>query len=274
MSNGSKSSFVVVINGQITTANFPEQESLWLRYGFVAGPDWTVVAGETEGLSAACYKTPCRPFVIDLSFSVTYRSTNPFRWPRLVITCYGKDFFGNDVVKGYGMFTLPTTPGRHNLESACATPEASTSFQNILGMIWGRRPELVDPNIMALSEGREVLRMSTEGLVNATFEVLHKDLKKSGFDWDFSSMRTPSIAPLPDFEPFQESRLEAASLGASLGASLAVPSARFTSHSDLLSPTVEVEREESGASGEDEWRPQVQETQETRVSRPLPQPLP
>ena len=36
--------------------------------------------------------------------------------PQLVISCYGLDFYGHDVVRGYGAVHVPISPGR--LESA------------------------------------------------------------------------------------------------------------------------------------------------------------
>ena len=32
--------------------------------------------------------------------------------PQLVISCYGLDFYGHDVVRGYGAVHVPISPGR------------------------------------------------------------------------------------------------------------------------------------------------------------------
>ncbi len=32
--------------------------------------------------------------------------------PQLVLSCYGQDVFGNDVIRGYGVVHLPMAPGR------------------------------------------------------------------------------------------------------------------------------------------------------------------
>ncbi len=32
--------------------------------------------------------------------------------PQLVLSCYGQDLFGNDVIRGYGVVHLPMSPGR------------------------------------------------------------------------------------------------------------------------------------------------------------------
>lgn len=47
-------------------------------------------------------------FPLDIAF----RSTNAFGWPKLTLAVYGPDWFGRDVVRGYGWAHLPMTPGK------------------------------------------------------------------------------------------------------------------------------------------------------------------
>ncbi|VDM84866.1 unnamed protein product [Strongylus vulgaris] len=75
------------------------------------GPDWKHVAGAIEGLSATCFKGDSHHFVPDLPITATFSSTNPYRWPQLVFSCYGHDFLGHDVIRGYGALPIPTIAG-------------------------------------------------------------------------------------------------------------------------------------------------------------------
>jgi B9 domain-containing protein 1 len=50
--------------------------------------------------------------VWNFPLDVTYKSTNVFGWPQLVLAVYGVDGMGRDVIKGYGSAHLPTCPGR------------------------------------------------------------------------------------------------------------------------------------------------------------------
>jgi hypothetical protein len=43
---------------------------------------------------------------------VTYKATNAFGWPQVVISVYGVDALGRDVIQGYGCIHLPTCAGR------------------------------------------------------------------------------------------------------------------------------------------------------------------
>lgn len=44
---------------------------------------------------------------------------------------------------------------RYIREVACFTPVASSTIQSMVGWITGRRPEFVDPGIVAQEDGRE-----------------------------------------------------------------------------------------------------------------------
>lgn len=62
----------------------------------------------------SCTRTAGRDGVLVWNFplDVTYKTTNAFGWPQLVVAVYGLDSFGRDVVKGYGCIHLPTCAGR------------------------------------------------------------------------------------------------------------------------------------------------------------------
>ena len=38
--------------------------------------------------------------------------SNAVGWPQLLVTVYGLDEFGRDVIRGYGSLRLPTTVGK------------------------------------------------------------------------------------------------------------------------------------------------------------------
>ena len=46
----------------------------------------------------------------------------------------------------------------------------------------GRRPEFVDPRVVASGEGRDVTRVSSQGFVTVQLSVVTKDLKRLGYD--------------------------------------------------------------------------------------------
>ncbi|KAI6243734.1 hypothetical protein M3Y99_00036800 [Aphelenchoides fujianensis] len=197
----SKSTFIVLITGQIETAEFPEVDNLYCKYTYVFGPDWRQVSGLEEGLSPTCDRgRQSQRIVFNTPLEATFTSTNPFRWPQLVLSCYGHDRFGNDVIRGYGATYVPTIAGRTTRKVAMFVPQASTLMQNVMSFFTGRRAEFVDPRIVAMSQGREVTRVTTQGFITVSFNVVLKDLKKFGYDTAASTIGRFFDAPLPNFE--------------------------------------------------------------------------
>uniref|UniRef100_A0A0K0CWV3 B9 domain-containing protein 1 n=1 Tax=Angiostrongylus cantonensis TaxID=6313 RepID=A0A0K0CWV3_ANGCA len=133
---------------------FPGIPSLCVKFSMSFGPDWRHLSGATEGLSAICYRGESHRFVLDLPFTATFSSTNPFKWPQMVLSCFGNDLLGHDVVRGYGALPIPTIPGSHTRVVPCFVPEASSSYQKIVGIISGRRPEFLDPAQVAKPDAR------------------------------------------------------------------------------------------------------------------------
>ena len=93
---------------------------------------------------------------------------------QLVVAVYGPDLLGNDVVRGYGALHAPLAPGRHSARIPMFVPEASTGLQAVVGWALGRRPEYVDPRVVARAEGRSVSRVRTQGSVAVVLNIVTK----------------------------------------------------------------------------------------------------
>ncbi|XP_075421910.1 B9 domain-containing protein 1 isoform X2 [Ascaphus truei] len=153
----SASVFLLNVNGQIESAEFPEFDELYCKYCFVYGPDWAAASGVEEGISQITSKNRGvrQALVWNFPIEITFKSTNPYGWPQIVVSVYGPDVFGNDVVRGYGAVHLPFTPGRHKRTIPMFVPESSSKLQKFTSWFMGRRPEFTDPKVVAQGEGRE-----------------------------------------------------------------------------------------------------------------------
>uniref|UniRef100_A0A8C4QPG2 B9 domain-containing protein 1 n=1 Tax=Eptatretus burgeri TaxID=7764 RepID=A0A8C4QPG2_EPTBU len=149
--------FMLMISGQVESGLFPEFDDLYLKYCFVFGNDWAPTAGLEEGISQISTKNQGSQELLVWNFplDVTFKSTNPFGWPQLVLSVYGPDVFGNDVVRGYGAVHIPITPGRHTRTIPMFVPESSSLLQRLMSWLKGRRPEYTDLRVVARGEGRE-----------------------------------------------------------------------------------------------------------------------
>ncbi|XP_072029847.1 B9 domain-containing protein 1-like [Amphiura filiformis] len=188
--------FLVMISGQIETADFPEFDDLYVKYNFVFGTDWVITSGLEEGISQVCKKSNDGRglFAWNFPLEVTFKSTNPYGWPKLVVSCYGLDVFGTSVVRGYGAVHIPISPGRHTRTIPMFVPESTSRFQKFTSWIMGRRPEYVDANVVARGEGREVTRVRSQGHIRVSFNIVTRDMKKLGFDVIPSTLSIPSAA--------------------------------------------------------------------------------
>ncbi|CAF4516384.1 unnamed protein product [Rotaria socialis] len=95
--------------------------------------------------------------------------------------------FGNDVVRGYGTTYIPISPGRHRIRIPLFVPRSSSRFQQFFAWFFGRRPEFVDPKVIAFNAAREitllfsVTRVQSHGYVQVVFNAVTKDLEELGY---------------------------------------------------------------------------------------------
>ncbi|XP_075879983.1 B9 domain-containing protein 1 [Nelusetta ayraudi] len=184
MASSNPTVFLLTVNGQIEGANFPEYDNLYCKYCFVYGHDWAPTAGLEEGITQITCKGSLvsQRLVWNFPLEATFKSTNPSGWPQLVLSVYGPDVFGNDVVRGYGVTHIPFTPGQHTRTIPMFVPEPTWRIQKFTSWLLGRRPEYTDPKVVAQGEGREVTRVQSQGFVTVSFNIMTKDMKKLGYD--------------------------------------------------------------------------------------------
>ncbi|KAF5911938.1 hypothetical protein HPG69_015916, partial [Diceros bicornis minor] len=171
-------------NPCVLVFQFPEYDDLYCKYCFVYGQDWAPTAGLEEGISQITSKSQDvrQALVWNFPIDVTFKSTNPYGWPQIVLSVYGLDVFGNDVVRGYGAVHVPFSPGRHKRTIPMFVPESTSKLQKFTSWFMGRRPEYTDPKVVAQGEGREVTRVRSQGFVTLLFNVVTKDMRKLGYD--------------------------------------------------------------------------------------------
>lgn len=188
--------FLVMISGQIESGEFAAFDELYCKCNFVYGQDWVITSGSEEGLSQVTAKgSNNQVFIWNFPLDITFKSTSPFGWPQLVISCYGPDVFGTDVVRGYGAIHVPITPGCHTRKIPMFVPESSSLLQKFTAWFFGRRPEFVDPKIVAQGEGRDVTRVRSQGTITVRFNVVTRDMKKLGYDCEAATMQNPYVPP-------------------------------------------------------------------------------
>uniref|UniRef100_A0A0N5AHD4 B9 domain-containing protein 1 n=1 Tax=Syphacia muris TaxID=451379 RepID=A0A0N5AHD4_9BILA len=170
---------------------FISSNNYYLKYSYVYGTEWSQIAGLEEGLSSRCQKNCLqRRVTVALPIEATFKATNPFGWPQIVLSCYGTDSFGNDIVEGYGAVHIPTTPGKTVQTVPMFVPEASTNIQKFIGWMTGKRAEFIDPRTVA-----SMTRVRSQGVVRINMQIILKDMRKLGYN--FSERTTQPVLELP-----------------------------------------------------------------------------
>ena len=163
-------------------------DSLYCRYAFSFGEDWQVARGVEEGLSqvstagGSAYEEGGALAVWNFPVDVTFRSTDVFGWPQLVISVYGTDAFGrSDMIIGYGAAHLPMSPGRHELYVRTFRPLAASTFGRLLSWVLGSRPEFRDSMHPSRGDERAVTRTQSFGCVKVILDVTLQGMEELGY---------------------------------------------------------------------------------------------
>lgn len=155
------------------------------------GKDWEVVRATGDGFSLedGITQTSERSlgsrsiYVWNFPLEITFKSTNPFGWPALVLVVSENRGRGYYPIKGYGWCHIPVFPGRYKNIVRLFKPRASSTMQYLWTKITGRRePEFIHPEFITKGKGRELTRVQSEGCVSVSFDIMIKDLKSFGFD--------------------------------------------------------------------------------------------
>ena len=206
-SSTQSTSFFVMITGQIESAissTATLNDHLYCRYSFSYGPDWGVVHGVSVGLSQIGRRgaplcnngggggggggafdgyDECNSAIVwNFPIEISFQSTNPHGWPRLVVSVYGLDFMGRDVVRGYASLLLPARPGGRTVYMKTYRPVSGSTFVRVVNWLMGTSPEYYDSRMVARGEGRAVTRVvSGDRMVKVNLMVTIKDFPTFGY---------------------------------------------------------------------------------------------
>ncbi|KAI2799645.1 B9 domain-containing protein 1 [Blomia tropicalis] len=185
--------FLINVHGQIESCIFPgdDLDSIQCRCIFRNGPDWSLLnADNSTNENDVCYISQIankvddgkQRFVWNLPFEATFKSTNVFGWPQLIVIVYCIDNFGNDIVRGYGWIHLPTKPGSHVERIRLFAPDSATMLNRITSwFVQSRKPTFTDARLAAGNDGRSLVAVQGTGEVTVHLNLLFKDFKKFGF---------------------------------------------------------------------------------------------
>lgn len=178
------SGFNVMVTGQIEAIKMTGVDNLYCKYSFTCGYDWNVVHGVEHGISQIARRgsgQDSQKFIWNYPVDITFRSTNVHGWPQIVISVYGINALGKDIIRGYGCIHLPVVPGQHDVFVRLYVPASSSWCQRFTSWITGNPPEFFDAKFISQGKGREVTRVHSGGVVKLKLNVTTRNMNKWGF---------------------------------------------------------------------------------------------
>ena len=177
--------FMLNVQGMIELGEFFDGDIINCKYDIEFGQDWELLNGLKTNQSQQACRTEGKDnfFIWNMPFEVCLRSTNPSGWPQLVVSCYGPDWFGREVLKAYGVCYFPTTKGSHERTLHMFSIKSSSGFIEAIGIFLGQKAEILNaPNVLSTGEGREVIRAQSEGIVKAKFNINITNMEYFGYN--------------------------------------------------------------------------------------------
>ncbi|XP_055705698.1 B9 domain-containing protein 1 [Phlebotomus papatasi] len=182
--------FHLSVFGQLETIFLPlgcDSKSVYCRYEILAGPDWELVSGTKSGITQNC--SASRHRFQEISFNMpldfTYKSTNPFGWPQIVVSFWGSNFWGSEVCRGYARFHVPLSRKHsYRIKAPILTPKPMDLWSKVVGWITDWVPELRDPSVLIHGNRTKGIHTESYGYLQASFDILTRGSEALHLEWN------------------------------------------------------------------------------------------
>ena len=139
-----------------------------------------VVQGVDKGLSQVSQKGENTTEVVwSFPIDVVFKGTSVHGWPRIVVSVFGMDTFGRDVPVGYGSTMLPVSTGQCTRRVPMFKPVLQSWMQQLASWVRGTQPEFYDSRFVARATGRDVTRVSSNGIVDLQLQIMTRGLERA-----------------------------------------------------------------------------------------------
>ncbi|XP_059222413.1 B9 domain-containing protein 1 [Stomoxys calcitrans] len=183
--------FNIFITGHLESANFPlgpEAKDIFCRYEAFAGPDWELVSGTKNGITQLASNRNGNfndPIVFNMPIELTYRSTNVFGWPQLIVCVYGRTRWGIETSLGYSRLHVPVFGSGTNqrIVAPILKPRCSNAMADVTSWITGRNPELKDSKILLDNTKTKGLSIESYGEIEFVLNVITRGSARLGLEY-------------------------------------------------------------------------------------------
>lgn len=179
--------FHISVTGQIESAYYPlsPDKNLFCRYDVVAGSDWELISGLKSGVTqTSSAGSWSNKVVFNMPIEFTFKSTNPFGWPQIVISLYGTNFWGTETSRGYARVHVPLCGTSKEIRAPILTPKCENLWAALVSWFTDRSPELRDPKILADGTKNKNLLTDTYGELILNLQTISRGAGKLSLVWN------------------------------------------------------------------------------------------
>lgn len=107
---------------------------------------------------------------------------NVLGWPKIYLEVYHLDWLGRSHLFGYGLITLPTSPGRHTLDCYTWRP-LGTLRDRFVQYFLGGGPQIKYPDLIFSPEKRYRLSTEAMGVVTLELDLILRNFNNYGVEY-------------------------------------------------------------------------------------------
>lgn len=107
------------------------------------GHNWSLLSGKDSGETYEEIKDDTEEYVYwDHPFDIHYKAKTIRGWPKFFVEVWQADNEGRYSIAGYGIGTVPFTPGSQTIRIKCWRPKPRGFFKRLAATLLGVQPEL------------------------------------------------------------------------------------------------------------------------------------
>lgn len=140
-------------------------------YELVHGQQWVITDGEEKGQTQIDVPDEGNTVVWSHPIDVHYEFPGIQGWPKLSVEVWQQDDLGRSFLGGYGICTLPMTPGSHEIDVKLWRP-VGTAVDGLTSKYIGGSPQLVTQDIVDKAQDRDRLKTETAGVLHLSMGLI------------------------------------------------------------------------------------------------------
>ncbi|XP_013133860.1 PREDICTED: B9 domain-containing protein 2 [Papilio polytes] len=163
--------------------NFEDCSSLFCRFSFQAGPNWTLIAGCSEGQTTSGKPNHDNYVFWSHPIDVHYATKGISGWPKINFQVSCLDSLGRSWIVGYGCCSIPTAPGNYAVKVPCWSPAPTTITDRLRQYFLGGSHQITQTDVISLGVDRYKLTTQSKGNIELNIDIIFRNFTQFGVEY-------------------------------------------------------------------------------------------